>query len=324
MNNFLSLNNDVLHHILSYLTPEEAASFRELCKKINQRMSAEGLDLRLWSPYINRLSVLDVSVDIPRRAGNSAALACFKRGFQKINMRQMNEINHFRRLLQKGKIELSEECYSFLQDSYLDARTLKELEYRNHLLDNINEQIIMTRIQEGNTTLDLHGCNLSRIPNALFEYENLQKYWQSLQTLYCSNNMIENLPIFLGSCISLKELCCFSNKLQTLPDSLGNCSALKVLNCSANQLRALPNSIGQCKLLDWIDCSSNKLQVLPPSLRKCSYINLTYNQFQILPDFILEERTKIQCSILFRRQTITNDKEKMESEESRKKGCRLF
>ena len=85
-------------------------------------------------------------------------------------------------------------------------------------------------IQDNNTSLDLSGLKLVKLP------DNLPA---SLQKLSCSNNQLTSLPDNLPA--SLRHLHCSSNQLTSLPNNLP--ASLQTLFCNNNQLTSFPDNL---------------------------------------------------------------------------------
>jgi hypothetical protein len=120
------------------------------------------------------------------------------------------------------------------------------------------------------------------------------QYFDSLQLLYCGENLLTSLPDLPGSLTSLE---CEHNHLSTLP-SLPN--KLTVLNCFDNQLSSLPslpdsliylvsrdNPLGSLPVLpnslQWLNCINNQLTILPALPNNVCNLFCGFNQFHSLP-----------------------------------------
>uniref|UniRef100_A0A4W6BTM3 Leucine rich repeat containing 40 n=1 Tax=Lates calcarifer TaxID=8187 RepID=A0A4W6BTM3_LATCA len=160
------------------------------------------------------------------------------------------------------------------------------------------EQTDLTKLLllPGLTTLDLHDNQLSSLPSALGELQELQQLrlshnqltslpvevctLQNLRSLTVQQNLLESLPEELGQLQNLTELDLSSNHLKGLPSSLGCLTCLQKLNLSHNNLSCLPDNV---KLLD---CSKNQLTNIPASLSEMlalEQLYLRHNKLRILP-----------------------------------------
>ncbi len=113
--------------------------------------------------------------------------------------------------------------------------SLKSLEARNVLLNNINSDIIEAKIDVNSTLLDLDEVGITRLPVTLFQAERYVNFWQSLTDLYCANNQLTELNV--QGLVALQQFDCSNNQLTSL--NVQGLAALQVLYCNDNQLAVL-------------------------------------------------------------------------------------
>ncbi|KAM3623702.1 uncharacterized protein V6R79_014659 [Siganus canaliculatus] len=136
-------------------------------------------------------------------------------------------------------------------------------------------------------TLELVGCELERIPSAVFSLNNLQEldlkenklttveeilslqHCQRLVTLRLWHNNISYIPDHISKLHSLETLDVSWNKLRKLPSRLFYCTKLRHLDVSHNQLTSLPAEVGILQGLQFFSAAFNSLEILPDELFSC-------------------------------------------------------
>ncbi|KAM3865079.1 volume-regulated anion channel subunit LRRC8E [Diretmus argenteus] len=136
-------------------------------------------------------------------------------------------------------------------------------------------------------TLELVGCDLERIPSAVFSLANLQEldlrenklttveeilslqHCQRLVTLRLWHNGITYIPEHISKLHSLETLDISWNKLRKLPSRMFYCTKLRHLDVSHNQLTALPAEVGILQSLQFFSAAFNSLETLPEELFSC-------------------------------------------------------
>lgn len=153
--------------------------------------------------------------------------------------------------------------------------------------------------------LELHSCELERIPHSVFSLTNLQeldlKYnriqtiaeiisFQHLKRLTCLklwHNRISTIPASIGQVKTLESLFLSHNLLGALPPALFTLSKLRHLDVSHNSITVLPPNIGGLHNLQHLAINSNKLEALPKNLFKCTKLKvlcLGNNELTDLPE----------------------------------------
>lgn len=139
----------------------------------------------------------------------------------------------------------------------------------------------------GVTSLELVGCELERIPSAVFSLSNLQEldlrdnklttveeilslqHCRRLVTLRLWHNKITYIPEHISKLHSLETLDVSWNKLHKLPSRLFYCTKLRHLDVSHNQLTSLPPEVGILQGLQFFSAAFNSLETLPEELFSC-------------------------------------------------------
>ncbi|XP_040910979.1 volume-regulated anion channel subunit LRRC8D [Toxotes jaculatrix] len=155
--------------------------------------------------------------------------------------------------------------------------------------------------------LELHSCELERIPHAIFSLTNLQELdlksnnirtieeiisFQHLKRLTCLklwHNKIITIPTSIGQVRSLESLHLSHNKLESLPPALFALPKLRHLDVSHNSITVLPPDIGLLHNLQYFAINSNKLEVLPKPLFRCTKLKvlcLGHNALTVFPDAV--------------------------------------
>ncbi|XP_069460092.1 volume-regulated anion channel subunit LRRC8D-like [Ambystoma mexicanum] len=148
------------------------------------------------------------------------------------------------------------------------------------ILNNLKK---MTNLSE----LELHNCELEKIPSAVYSLTNLQKLdlkfngiqvieemtsFQHLRRLTCLklwHNAISSIPTSIEVVKNLEHLFMCDNNLEYVPTALFSLVKLRHLDLSNNSIRVIPEEIGQLGLLQFFSVSGNKVEALPSQLFKC-------------------------------------------------------
>lgn len=155
--------------------------------------------------------------------------------------------------------------------------------------------------------LELHNCELERIPHAIFSLTNLQELdlksniirtveevisFQHLKRLACLklwHNKIIALPVSISQVKSLESLYLSHNKLDSLPTSLFSLPKLRYLDLSNNSIAVIPPEVGFLQNLQHFAITSNKVEILPKQLFRCVKLRtlcLGHNCISSIPERI--------------------------------------
>lgn len=155
--------------------------------------------------------------------------------------------------------------------------------------------------------LELHNCELERIPHAIFSLTNLQELdlksnsirtieeiisFQHLKRLTCLklwHNKIITIPSSISQVRSLEALHLSHNKLEALPPALFTLPKLRHLDLSHNAIPVLPPDVGLLHNLQHLALNSNKLEALPKTLFRCTKLKallLGNNALTVLPESV--------------------------------------
>ncbi|KAK2889140.1 hypothetical protein Q8A67_014515 [Cirrhinus molitorella] len=155
--------------------------------------------------------------------------------------------------------------------------------------------------------LELHNCELERIPHAIFSLTNLQELdlksnnirtieevisFQHLKRLNCLklwHNKIISIPLSISHVKNLEFLYLSHNKLETLPTTLFNLLKLRYLDVSHNSIVVIPPEVGFFQNLQHFAITGNKVEVVPKQLFKCTKLrtlSLGHNCISSLPEKI--------------------------------------
>lgn len=131
-------------------------------------------------------------------------------------------------------------------------------------------------------SLELVGCELERIPSAVFSLNNLQELDLKGNKL----NTVEEI-LSLQHCRRLTTLRLWHNKITYIPDHISKLHSLEVLDISWNKLRKLPSRLFYCTKLRHVDVSHNQLTALPPEVgipQGLQFFSAAFNSLEMLPD----------------------------------------
>lgn len=121
------------------------------------------------------------------------------------------------------------------------------------------------------TKLNLSNCNLTEIPENVFQYTNLTK-------LVLSNNKIQIIPNNILKLRKLKTIDLSHNKIKTLQSSIFKLPHLKTLNLYHNELKNLPKQFYESNITHLI-AGHNKLTYVDFNKHSSlEEIDLTFNQ----------------------------------------------
>lgn len=155
--------------------------------------------------------------------------------------------------------------------------------------------------------LELHNCELERIPHAIFSLTNLQELdlksnsirtieeiisLQHLRRLTCLklwHNKIVTISPSIGQVKSLETLYLSHNNLESLPPALFTLPKLRHLDVSHNSVTVLPPDVGLLQNLQHLAINSNKLEALPKPLFRCNRLKmlcLGHNALTVLPEAV--------------------------------------
>lgn len=143
--------------------------------------------------------------------------------------------------------------------------------------------------------LELHNCELERIPHAIFSLTNLQE-------LDLKSNSIRTIEEII-SFQHLKRLTCLKlwhNKIITIPSSISQVRSLEALHLSHNKLESLPPALFALPKLRHLDLSHNAIPVLPPDvglLHNLQHLALNSNKLEALPKTLFR-CTKLKALLL--------------------------
>ena len=132
---------------------------------------------------------------------------------------------------------------------------------------------------ESLTLLALHNCQLTEIPDVVFQCV-------SLTVLDLDANLLTRLTESIGQLTQLKHLSLNNNKINGLPNKLGQLKQLTRFELSRNQLTTLPKEIGHLSQLNHLDLHNNQLTALPKEFGQLSQLqtlSLYDNQLTALP-----------------------------------------
>ncbi|NXK90877.1 LRC40 protein, partial [Formicarius rufipectus] len=185
-------------------------------------------------------------------------------------------------------------------DRWWEQTDLTKLILASNKLQSLSEDV---QLLPALTLLDVHDNQLTSLPSALGQLENLQKLDVShnklqslpeellqlprLRSLLLQHNELSHLPQGLGQLLSLEELDVSNNHLTAIPTSFALLVNLVRLNLACNQLKDLPADLSAMKSLRQLDCTKNYLETVPPKLATMASLEQLYlrkNKLHSLPE----------------------------------------
>lgn len=141
-------------------------------------------------------------------------------------------------------------------------------------------QRILSLHRQPGAFLNLHGLNLTSLPQVIGQFSNVTN-------LDISNNQLTFIPEALFQLSELTYLDLSSNQLTSIPEGLFKLSKLTVLRLSNNQLCSISQNIANLSRLQIFRLGSNNLSSIPEnigSLKRLELLDLGNNQLTSLPD----------------------------------------
>ncbi|XP_015254369.1 PREDICTED: volume-regulated anion channel subunit LRRC8C-like [Cyprinodon variegatus] len=131
-------------------------------------------------------------------------------------------------------------------------------------------------------SLELSGCDLERIPSAVFSLNNLQE-------LDLKDNKLTTVEeiLSLQHCRRLVTLRLWHNKISYIPEHITKLRTLETLDISWNKLKKLPSRLFYCTKLRHLDVSHNQITYLPPEvsiLQGLQFFSAAFNSLEALPE----------------------------------------
>lgn len=131
-------------------------------------------------------------------------------------------------------------------------------------------------------SLELVGCELERIPSAVFSLSNLQE----LDLRENKLTTVEEI-LSLQHCQRLVTLRLWHNKISYIPDHISKLCTLETLDMSWNKLKKLPSRLFYCTKLRHIDVSHNQVTSLPPEVnipQGLQFFSAAFNSLESVPE----------------------------------------
>ncbi|XP_035489053.2 volume-regulated anion channel subunit LRRC8D [Scophthalmus maximus] len=142
--------------------------------------------------------------------------------------------------------------------------------------------------------LELHSCELERIPHAMFSLTNLQELDLKSNNIRTIEEIISFLHIKRLTCLKL-----WHNKIITIPSSIGQVKSLESLHLSHNKLESLPPALFTLPKLRHLDVGHNSITVLPPDvglLHNLQHLAINSNKLEVLPKPLFRcTKLKVLC-----------------------------
>ena len=133
------------------------------------------------------------------------------------------------------------------------------------------------------TKLDLHGKNLTEIPESLTNLKNLKE-------LDLSSNKIKEIPEAIANLTNLTKLTLSGNEIKEIPNTIFTLFNLKELDLSFNKIKEIPDGIAKLYNLTTFNLLHNQIETIPDAVAKLynlTTIDLWRNQIKDLPDAVV-------------------------------------
>lgn len=109
--------------------------------------------------------------------------------------------------------------------------------------------------------LSLKKGKLTKIPNEVFQFKNLQE-------LDLSKNKLSEIPKEIGLLTHLQKLNLSQNNIDSLPNEIGNLINIQDLILNQNVIAQLPPEIAKLTKLRFLDLWGNEIQEFPDEITK--------------------------------------------------------
>jgi Leucine-rich repeat (LRR) protein len=132
-------------------------------------------------------------------------------------------------------------------------------------------------IVRGGTDLNLSGCELTDIPDFVFEQLDAAK----IEHLELHDNLLEKMPDSIAKFTNLKDLDASENQFAAFPSQITKLKTLQTLYIYSNQFAEIPVEIEQLSNLRLLFVGDNKLAALPAaigSLKNLTGLNIVRNE----------------------------------------------
>ncbi|MBS0290324.1 MAG: hypothetical protein JSS07_09880 [Proteobacteria bacterium] len=244
----INLPRETLNIIFSYLSDEDKKNLRFTCNLFYETIGKDPSIIIM--PLLNRLKAIDKHVSLIPPADTAKnpkwAMERFVAEFNRIAALQNQEILHFRDY--RSHDHYTSDILKCLNTiNHKPATTLKELEEREDMLEEINAKLIDLAIDRNYPPrLNISNLGLTRFPERIFKMHP-PAFWSTLTEMSCcgyedrwsEGNKLKTLPESLAEhCPMLQHLYCYGNEISTLPNSLATCANLQNLICHNNYLTA--------------------------------------------------------------------------------------
>lgn len=130
--------------------------------------------------------------------------------------------------------------------------------------------------------LELIGCELERLPSAIFSLTNLKQ-------LDLKENRLTSVEeiLSLQHCRRLTILRLWHNRLCYVPENINKLRSLEMLDLSWNKIQTMPLRLCYCTKLRHLDLSHNQITSLPPEigiLQSLWHLSVAFNHLEALPE----------------------------------------
>lgn len=169
--------------------------------------------------FFARLKAIDPNISLidPQNTTYNLQYSC-KEQFDHLAADQQKEIEHFKTHKFPSFLVIPREQKKLKYMS--PVVNMEDLIERHQFLNKLNINLIKQNINVQSTVLYVASMGLTRFPAELIEDNELRNYWQALQNLTLSGNLLKTLPESIGRLRALQGLWCNENCLQSLPEAL--------------------------------------------------------------------------------------------------------
>jgi len=242
-------------------------------------------NMQVWAEndYDSRLLHSNLAFPLLKKLTGLGDPTAKKRFKEEIGTRYFSGVESVRIFLEEeGYLEYlnKDEIWSFINSGVDVLKELENILGKELQITTRNTISFPVIVRDGEIVrLNLPNLKLRKIPDCVQDL----KY---LEILNVFNNLLEELPSWIGRLGSLKELNAIRNKITTIPETICDLKSLKILELSYNSLSELPESIGNLISLKELYLSTNRLERLPASierLKNLEILAIQKNQLEQIP-----------------------------------------
>ncbi len=306
---FQRLDETLSLRIFEYLTPEEQAVAKRVCKYWNIMLNGTyfaGKCMKRFqnnetvrsgffsSSMITRIFASEIPA-LPVKVKMEIVYGLYTKSLQMLSIPRKEEhpqvlpIKDMKDQDERYRASVFVQFVLSLPDGVIPLQSIQFLKEAPDLTTLINRAAEVRRMLAtlpSVRTLAVLSLSKSNIRQNVTVLPQAIKFFTSLRVLEIEGNDLPALPRELSSLANLQMLKLRKNHIPTLPQGFGNLVNLKVLDLSDNQMHVLPDDFTNLEKLENLNLGQNKLSALPKGFEKLGclkVLDLNHNEFPEIP-----------------------------------------